>query len=379
MITGLVGALLVISCVMVFSANLYTQPIRQVVVQGVAILIGLAGILVIRLIPNRWIDNKHFLNFLLLITTGLIMFASLFGVDGGGARSWIDLKFFKFQPSEVMKPLMVLTIARVITYTKRTYLLKYEKGAVSNYYIPLVLVVLSLILIGSQPDYGSVLILVGLGVAMAMLFLLPPKTNLLLVAGALVLIGLALGASRVFGDFLVNSNYHVFERIGIYINPFNYAQTDGFQIISSYLSFAKGGWFGLGLGQGHLKAILPAADTDFILAVIAEEFGFIGCSLVVLLLMTLIFYLLRVAATMNRRFHRVSIAGFALLLLIQTCVNVGGLSGLIPLTGVTLPFLSYGGTSMIINLTLIGFVQKMIAEEKRMRQRAQMVKVERLV
>ena len=82
---------------------------------------------------------------------------------------------------------------------------------------------------------------------------------------------------------------------------------------------------------------------------------------------------------MNRRFHRVSIAGFALLLLIQTCVNVGGLCGLIPLTGVTLPFLSYGGTSMIINLTLIGFVQKMIAEEKRMRQRAQMVKVERLV
>ncbi|MBG9986633.1 FtsW/RodA/SpoVE family cell cycle protein [Facklamia sp. DSM 111018] len=369
--------LLIFSAMMVFSATIYEDPMGFMLKQVGSMIVGMVVVAMIRLVPLDWFLSIRLMNVVLVVVLILIGLTAVLGQEAGGATSWLALSGVNFQPSELFKLVVVLVIARIIAQFSRTYLIKLETSPIWRYYFPIACMLLSLLLIVLQPDFGGAMIIIGTTVAMLMVFWFAPINNLKLIGLGLIVYVLAIFLTNYFSDFLVNSNYHAFERFGSFVNPFNYAQSTGYQIINSYLAFSRGGLWGVGLGQGQIKANLPAAHTDFILAVVAEEFGLLGVVVVVGLLLALIFHLLRTAATMNIRFHRICLTGFAILLLLQMFVNVGGLSGLIPLTGVTLPFISYGGSSMIINLMMIGIVQKLIAEEKQMRMNARLMKTDR--
>ena len=140
----------------------------------------------------------------------------------------------------------------------------------------------------------------------------------------------------------------------------------GYQLVTAYIAICRGCLFGRGIGHSLTKQEgLPAGHTDYILAVIGEESGLVGLVVVVLLLSALIFLCFRWAAKSQDTFRRAVFTGIGCLLLVQTTLNIGGVSGLVPLTGVTLPFVSYGGTSMVLTMMLVGVLQVRIIEEKR--------------
>lgn len=369
-ITLTVLALLIISLLMVFSGTLFDQPFDYFKRQLIAIGIGIVFYTGVRILPNKWFSNISFMNLVLLVITLIIAYTSFFGTTGGGATSWLNMGSLNFQPSEVFKVAVVLVIGRIISQTSRNFFLKRELPPKWQYSFPVAMMVVSLFLIIYQPDFGMAILIVLTAFFMAMIFLFTSRMNLMVYGVLIFLYLIGIFVSTTFAESLVASGWHPFERLGSFANPFAFARSDGFQVISGYLAFSRGGLFGVGLGRGEIKGVLPAAHTDFILAVIAEELGLMGVLLVMALLFGLIFYIFRLAASMNIRFHRVVLTGFGILLFLQTIINIGGVSGLIPLTGVTLPFLSYGGSSMIVNIMIIGIIQKFIAEEKRMRQTA---------
>ncbi|MGX7109407.1 FtsW/RodA/SpoVE family cell cycle protein [Facklamia miroungae] len=365
----IVFALLLVSLLAVFSSTMSQDPLGMLKKQGISILLGFCLVLFIRIIPNGWFTNIFLINSLNFLTMVLIFYATFFGQEGGGASSWINLAGFNFQPSELFKVAMVITCSRLIIHFRRTYLIALEKSSFWYVILPFVLMVISGALIFKQPDIGTTALIIFCAYSLFMMFYFDKKKNIISLMG-FILFAVALYLfSKYFADDLIDSGRHIFERLGSFINPFNYQHGIGYQVIQSYKAIANGGLLGVGLGQGVVKEMLPAAHTDFILSVIAEETGLLGASVVIILLLGLGFYLLQLASRMTKLFHRICITGFAILLFVQTFVNIGGLTSLIPLTGVTLPFVSYGGTSMMVNLLMIGIIQKFVSEEARMQEK----------
>ncbi|MCR8969254.1 FtsW/RodA/SpoVE family cell cycle protein [Facklamia sp. 7083-14-GEN3] len=374
----IVAVLLLFSLLAVFSSTMSQDPLGMVKKQGLSMLIGFCMILLVRLVPDEWFTNIFLLNVLNFLTMVLIFYATYFGQEGGGASSWINVYGYNFQPSELFKVMVVLTCSRLIIYFKRTYLIALEKSSFWNVKFPFILMVLSGFFIFKQPDYGTLALIIFCAYSPFMIFYLSKKKNLLSIVSFMTFLIALYFFSKYFADDFVASGSHLFERLGSFIDPFKYQHGTGYQVIQSYKAIANGGLFGVGLGQGVVKEMLPAAHTDFVLSVIAEETGLLGVTVVILTLLGLVFYLLRTAGMMSKLFHRICITGFAILLFTQTFVNIGGLTSLIPLTGVTLPFISYGGTSMVANLLMIGIVQKFISEEARMKQTTSLSKVSNL-
>lgn len=224
--------------------------------------------------------------------------------------------------------------------------------------------VISWFLILLQPDLGMLIILT---VTLGLIFLLTKgslKWNV--IAYSVVFVGYLLLTiiGRQFGDWLVSKDFHMFERIASFIDPFRYSSDSGYQIIQGLMAFSRGGWFGMGLGEGVSKqGALPVIESDYILANIAEELGLIGVLVVVGLLFSLIVIIYQRAAASTELYRKSVLIGVASLLLVQSVINIGGVVSILPLTGVTLPFISYGGTSMIAMLSAIGLALRMIVEE----------------
>ena len=363
--------LMPISLLAIFSATLDQEPTVMLMKQAMAILAGLILLAALRLVPNHWFSHVFWTNSLAILVVALIIYASKFGHIGGGASSWIKIGGFQFQPSELFKIVMILIWSRFLTDSKKSFILSLEKSRLWKYILPMLLLLVGLFFIFRQPDLGTTVITAAVAFGLTMVYLWSTKQNLIFLTIMMPALSIIFFVGKKLAASFAESGSHMLQRIGSYFDPFAYQHGIGYQVIQSYKAIAKGGLVGVGIGQGTVKNLLPEAHTDFILAVIAEEGGLLAAGCVIIILMALVFYLLRVASSMNKRFHRISITGFAILILIQTFVNIGGLSGLIPLTGVTLPFVSYGGSSMMINLLMIGIVQKFVAEEERMRLQAQ--------
>lgn len=369
-ILGTVLILLIISCFLIFSASFNSSPLTVLFKQLMAIIVGILMGVCLMFFPQKIYRSVFWQNVALTLLVILIFYATYFGHEAGGASSWIDLGFFNLQPSELLKIMTLLLLARLSVEFKRTYLLKYEKSVFWRGYYSLLLWALSIFLITRQPDYGTALIIFLVFIGVLAIYHAPYKKNIKWALGFLGFYLFAYWFFDHFSDQMIQLNGHIFQRLGSFTNPFRYQLEDGFQVVKSYQAFANGGLFGKGLGQGTVKLVLPAAHTDFILAVAAEEFGFVGVSVITGLLFFLMAYLLRLSATLTIRFNRVFVSGVALLIFIQSMINIGGLTGLIPLTGVTLPFISSGGTSIITNLLLIALVQKFYVEERYQRLKA---------
>lgn len=308
---------------------------RQLLFAGV----GVIAMLVIMLIPyNTW---KRYAKVILLSCFILLIIVLIpgLGMVRGGARSWIGIGAFSIQPSEFMKLGLIVFLAAYLS-TNQKYIRSFKNG----FFPALTLVFVSFGLIMLQPDLGTGVVLVL--TSMLMIF----------IAGARLghFFGLAVFGVIGFAFLIISAPYRI-SRITAFLNPWEDPLGDGFQIIQSLYAIGPGGLMGSGLGKSLQKYFyLPEPQTDFIFAILGEELGFIGGTVVIGLFFLLFWRGINIAIKAPDLFGQFMALGIVSMLTIQVMINISVVIGLIPVTGITLPFLSYGGSSLTLTLCSVG-------------------------
>jgi len=336
-----IGIVMVYSTSAIIAGDRFGDPYYFLRRQALYAAVGFVLMIVMMLFPYEIL--KRFA-YPILIVSILFLIAVLIpgiGHRAGGAMRWLKFQFFSFQPSEFAKLGLVVFLA---------YLLAKKEEKIRSFsfgFLPPVL--LSGLVIGlvmKEPDFGAAFFLT------VMVFLL------LFVSGARVIyiLGAFLIAIPVAYTLLMNVGYR-YKRLMSFIRPWEDPMGTSFQIIQSFLSFGSGGLFGLGLGEGRQKLFfLPAPYTDFIFSIIGEELGLVGAMGVVLLFLILTLRGIQIGLSIEDRFGAYLALGVTLMISLQAVINMGVVLGLLPTKGLTLPFISYGGTSLIANLAGVGIL-----------------------
>ncbi|MGD6964957.1 stage V sporulation protein E [Rossellomorea vietnamensis] len=261
------------------------------------------------------------------------------GVLRNGSRSWIGVGAFSIQPSEFMKLAMIAFLAKFLSENQK-YITSFRKGLVPS----LLLVFVAFGMIMLQPDLGTGTVMVG--TAVVMVFIAGAKISHFAMMGLAGLAG--------FAALVLSAPYRI-KRITSFLDPWEDPLGSGFQMIQSLYAIGPGGLLGLGLGESRQKFFyLPEPQNDFIFAILAEELGFIGGSLVLLLFSLLLWRGIRIALGAPDLYGSFLAVGIVSMIAIQVMINVGVVTGLMPVTGITLPFLSYGGSSLTLMLLAVG-------------------------
>jgi cell division protein FtsW len=262
----------------------------------------------------------------------------------GGARSWLGIGSFGIQPSEFMKLGMILFLAKWLSQEKFN-ITSFSKGLLP----PLALIGTAFGLIMMQPDLGTGSVMFG--ASMMIVFTAGARLKHL---GLLTLVGVA-----GFIGLILAAPYRL-KRITAFLDPWSDPLGSGYQIIQSLYAIGPGGLGGLGLGMSRQKySYVPEPQTDFIFSILAEELGFIGGMIVLLLFLILIWRGMRIAMTISDPFGSLLAVGIVGMLAIQVIVNIGVVIGLMPVTGITLPLISYGGSSLTLMLTALGILMNL--------------------
>lgn len=301
--------------------------------------IGLGGLAILCRLPYGWLRRAVYPLFGISLLLSLLTLVSPLGVSVAGAQRWLQLGFFTFQPSELARLAIILFLAYSLE-KKREHMERFTIGILPNLMIPGIL--LLFVLLGK--DLGSTLV-IGL-VIMALLFL----------GGARLahLCWLVLLSIPILIHLVMKEGYRV-TRILSFLNPWDDRLGSGFQIIQSLLAFNEGGIFGKGLGAGQQKLFyLPEAHTDFIFSVLGEELGLFGVIIVIACFGYFTIRGLRIAKQAPDLFGRYLAFGIVLLVAVPSLMNMGVVMGLLPTKGLVLPFLSYGGSSLVSTLLAVG-------------------------
>lgn len=308
-----------------------------------------------------WLDHNRYV--WLSIGILLIVATFVFGTDpnGSGVRAWFDFGFFSFQPSELLKIILVLFLASYLNEHRELVSRGYQLGPLTlpplPYLVPLVgMWGMAMGLIIFQRDLGAALLLFGVFLAM-----------LYTATGNGWYVAAGLGAFGGGSYLLYNVVAVVKTRVTIWLDPWVTAQGSGYQIVQSIFSLASGGVLGSGLGRGYAW-VVPAAHTDFIFTAIGEELGLFGTLGILIAYLLLIFRGFVIALRIQGRFRgfeQLIVVGLTTIFALQTFIIIGGNLRVIPLTGITLPFISYGGSSVLINFAMIGLLLRISAGETR--------------
>ncbi|KAB2444428.1 putative lipid II flippase FtsW [Bacillus luti] len=282
----------------------------------------------------------------------LLLAALIFGKDINGAKGWI----LGIQPAEFVKIAVIITLANFFA-KKQEMQTPFFQGIIP----PLGFVSGAIVIILLQNDLGTDILICG--TILIMFFCSGVNVNLWIKRFLLTSI-IWIPALYFIGNYKLSPYQKA--RFSVFLDPFNDPQNDGFQLVNSFIGIASGGLNGRGLGNSVQKyGYLPEPQTDFIMAIISEELGFIGVAIILICLLLIIIRSFRVAQKCKDPFGSLIAIGIASLIGIQTFVNVGGMSGLIPLTGVPLPFISYGGSSLLANLLAMGILLNIASHVKR--------------
>ncbi|MFA6013697.1 MAG: putative lipid II flippase FtsW [Gallionellaceae bacterium] len=358
----IIGALLSIGLVMVYSASIATaeagrftgyQPAYYLFRHGVFIMIGLlAGMIAFQVPTQTW---KRWSPYLFLFGVVLLILVLIPGVGRSvnGSQRWLSLLIFNLQPSELMKLFAVLYAA---DYTIRK---REVKDSLTKAFVPMFIV---MALVGTllllEPDMGAFVVICA--IAMGTLWL--GGFNLKIFSGLTIALPLA------FAALILSSPYRMQRVIG-FMDPWSDPYGKGYQLSHALIAFGRGEWFGVGLGASVEKLFyLPEAHTDFLLAVIAEELGFFGVCVVIVLFGWLIvraFAIGRQAAMVERLFPALVAQGIAVWLGVQAMINIGVNMGVLPTKGLTLPFLSFGGSGVVVNCIAIAVLLRIDYENRR--------------
>ena len=279
--------------------------------------------------------------FILAAAIVFLLLVPLIGIEENGAKRWIYLGFTSFQPSEVAKLGIVLTFASMISYY-RERMQSFREGILP--FVVILAVVCGLLVL--EPHLSAIIII--LGVSAAMLFLGGIKLRWF---------ALGLGVVGAFVAIYLATKGYAGDRIQAWLHPFEDESDSGYQIVQSLYAIGSGGLMGLGLGRSRQKYLyLPEEHNDYIFPIVCEELGFVGAMVVLLLFLLLILRGYWIALHARDRFGMLVVGGLTTLLALQVFLNIGVVTNLLPATGISLPFFSYGGTALLIQLFEMGVI-----------------------
>jgi cell division protein FtsW len=336
-----IGIIIVYSSSYIYAQTTYHDGAYYLKRQLLWALLGIVGMVVTMRIDYR--NYQKWANTLFLISLALLILVMIPGVGTGakGATRWINLGFTNLQPSELAKLTMVIFLAKNLS-SMQNRIRDFLHGVLPQLLI--IGLVCGLVLI--QPDLGTAVTIAGTAFLM------------LMAAGAKRshLVGLATLGVGLVGAAIRLKGYRM-KRMLAFIDPWADPGGAGFQTIQSLYAVGSGRLFGMGLGQGRQKFLyLPEQHTDFIFAVLSEELGFIGSAFVVMLFFTFMWRGLKIALKSPDNFGALLAVGITIMVVLQAVINIGVVTGVLPVTGITLPFISYGGTSLTISLVGMGIL-----------------------
>lgn len=343
----ILSILLIAGIVMVFSSSYIWSEYkfndafyylkRQALFAGA----GVAAMIFFMFIPYfTWKKYAKMILFICFILLLLVLIPGV-GMVRGGAQSWIGIGAFSIQPSEFMKLGLIIFLASLLSEYQK-YITSLKKG-----FLPCLLLIFTAFgLIMLQPDLGTGMVLVL--TCMIMLFVAGAKLSHFFGLAGIGVIG--------FIGLIASAPYRI-NRITAFLNPWEDPLGHGFQIIQSLYAIGPGGLMGLGIGNSLQKYFyLPEPQTDFIFAIIGEELGFIGGALIIILFFLLLWRGIKISLEAPDLFSRLLAVGISSMLALQAMINISVVIGLIPVTGITLPFLSYGGSSLTLTLCSVGIL-----------------------
>ena len=355
-ILTLVGILCALGLVMVLSASAYTSLSDYGSVWSIFsrqlmwMVVGLGGLYVAQRVS---LERLRRFSVVLLALTDVMLLAVLVpgvGLSAGGSSRWIGMGQFRLQPSELAKLAILLFGADLLA--RRADRVEEPRMVI----FPLLAVMAtSGLLILKQPDMGTAMVLVCITFALLVAGGVPARPMLKVLA-----VTVAVGTIVAFADPYRRA------RLLSFIHPFKQASGSGYQVVQSLVGLGAGHLFGLGLGAGHEKwGLLPNAHTDFIFSVIGEETGLFGAVLVLALFLALAWFGLQAAGRAQNRFESLLAVGATCWITAQAVINVGAVIGVLPVTGIPLPFVSFGGSSLVITMVAVGLLVNVAGHERK--------------
>lgn len=307
------------------------------------LMIGWSVFFILTFIDYQVVSRIAYLIYFLNLSA--ILYVTFFGKVALGAQRWIDLGFFRYQPSETMKLAMIIVLSKV--FSQRA--LDPNGMGFRQLAIPIILFAIPFGLIVEQPDLGTALMIAA--ISGTIILFMQVRKGILIAAVVLFAISLPVAWNYVLRDYQK-------ARITNFLNPGNDPRNSGYNSIQSKIAVGSGKWVGKGFRQGTQSQLefLPERHTDFIFSVLSEEFGFVGSMLTMIMFLILFSFGLRIASTARDKFGALLSVGVLSYMFWHMFVNIGMVIGLLPIVGVPLPLLSYGGSSMLTTMTGMGII-----------------------
>ncbi len=358
--------LVVFGVLMIYSASNYNAKIYYddafyyTVKQLIGLVLGIVGLLVMYFIDFRWLQKLAFIIFGVAVVLLIAVFIPGISISKLGATRWIGIGSFSLQPSEIAKFALVIFAARVFAgkYQREERIIANERLGEPKWWQTLLVLLAGGTLCGLIILEPNMSITITVGVIMfVLLFLCGVRLKTL----ALILLP-AVAAAVIM---LIAEPYRL-KRLSAFVDPWANPKDEGFQLIQSLYAIANGGFWGVGYGNSVQKNMfLPFSESDFIFSIIAEEFGFIGCLALFFVFGWIIFRIFKIGRQCANYFGRYLCYGIATVIMVQTSLNFAVATGCIPPTGLPLPFISFGGTSLLVFMMAIGVVLNVDKQSKK--------------
>ncbi|CZQ85040.1 putative lipid II flippase FtsW [Trichococcus collinsii] len=325
-------------------------------------ILGLFGALFVSFLSKRLFKNEKLLTYVLfglfVILTYLLLWP---GTATKGARGWIYIGSFGFQPAEFMKLNLILYLSWFIS--------KHQSRINDAFYDtmkkPLLIIAAAVVMVFLQPDLGGAAIIAFICLVLFLHSGVKVKYGVIIFGAIGATYALIIVMVKTLGSSIPFIQSYQMERITSFIDPFADIQDSGYQVVNSYYALSRGGLFGVGIGESIQKSgYLPEPHTDFILSIIGEELGLMGVAFVLVLFFYMVYRIFKNAIKIKDPFAQLVCIGIGTMFLAQGVINVGGATGLMPLTGVTFPFVSYGGSSLLVSAVSIGLVNNMYINDQ---------------
>lgn len=352
LIIGCISLILLVGLIVLYSASIKAGQSFAAIdasKQFVYVIFGFILLFLFSFFDYRLLKNYSLVLYVLMIFS--LVLVAFFGKSALGATRWINIGFFQFQPSEFAKLVLIIVLAKFFSKN-------YDQSSGLKYFIiSLVYLMIPAVLVMFQPDLGTALVMIVIWISMVLV----SKINKLYLGGGFVFLALSL-------PFIV-PRLKPYQRSRLYslINPAGDPLGTGYNVNQSMISVGSGRIFGQGLSSGSQSQLnfLPSQNTDFIFAVIAEKLGFLGSCLIIGLYGLLFFKMIIAAQKSTDRFGTFLVVGIVSMMIFHVLINIGMNLGIMPVTGIPLPFVSAGGSVMLISMISVGIVQSVIIRQKK--------------
>ena len=340
-IISLFGLIMIYSSSYIWANYKYNNPYKFVITQSIFVILGVIIMLILSKLDYKiYYKYANKILFICMILLALVLIPGI-GSVRNGSRSWFGIGSFGIQPSEFAKMGLIIFVSKYLTNNKKDM-----KNVIKGVFPILFVILIFFGLIMLEPDFGTAMVIVI--TLITLIFVSGVKVSFFLKAGLLGIIGIV--------GIIISAPYRL-KRIVSFLNPWSDPLGSGYQILQSLYAIGPGGL----LGQGYLNSrqkyfYLPEPQTDFIFSIISEELGFLGVLIVTILFLIIFYRGIVIALKKTDLFGKYLSFGLSFGLIIQACLNLSVVVGLIPVTGVTLPFISYGGSSLLISMASIGII-----------------------